>query len=187
MKIGILGAGKVGSALGKRLSDMGHEVRYGVRNPEGRDACGTLVEAVAFGEVVINALPWRAAETELPGLGLSGRVLIDCSNPIGWDNGPKVIARGAETLAASTGALLCKAWSTCGAEHIHARDIEVHMAGHDDAKAVIRPLVEAMGQHPVDCGGVLEAHRLEEMASLWIHLSSVGEKGRNWTFRTRSA
>lgn len=187
MKFGILGAGNVGGALGQRLMASGHEVRFGVRSPEGREHCVDAAEAVRFGEIVINALPWRAAEGLLPTLGLDGRVLIDCSNPVGWNNGPQVIARGLETLKGSTGAKVAKAWSTFGAEHIHDRGIDVFIAGDDEAKDVLKPLIAEMGQNAVDCGGVAQAYRLEELAALWIHLATGGGKGRGWTFKTQDA
>jgi len=94
MKIGILGGGNVGSALGVAWTRKGHEVVFGVRNPasaemttvlaqtSGKARAGSAEEAAEFGEVVVNALPWPATKVVLSGLkGLSGKVLLDCSNP----------------------------------------------------------------------------------------------------------
>ena len=73
MKIGILGGGNVGRALGEGWAKYGHEVCFGVREPdakdltarlarmEGRGHAGTTSAANEFGEVIVNALPWPAA------------------------------------------------------------------------------------------------------------------------------
>ncbi len=91
MKIGIIGAGNVGSTLGRALSKAGHAVLYGVRDAQSpkldalrRDG-GLLVsprEAVARSEAVLLATPWGATETALRELGdLGGRPLLDATNP----------------------------------------------------------------------------------------------------------
>jgi len=77
MKIGILGGGHVGSALGLSWTRKGHEVLFGVRNPDspeiaavvakggGKARVGSAAEAVAFGDVIVNALPWPATKIVL--------------------------------------------------------------------------------------------------------------------------
>lgn len=69
MKIAILGAGNVGGTLGKSWANKGHQVCFGVRHPDddktqnlikdiGNNAqAGTNQEAIAFGDIVVNALP----------------------------------------------------------------------------------------------------------------------------------
>jgi 8-hydroxy-5-deazaflavin:NADPH oxidoreductase len=42
---------------------------------------GTPAEAVAFGEVIVLALPWSAVESTLANLDMSGEIIIDCTNP----------------------------------------------------------------------------------------------------------
>ncbi len=70
MKIGILGGGHVGSALGLSWTRKGHEVLFGVRNPAasemsevlakggGKARAGSAADVAEFGDVVVNALPW---------------------------------------------------------------------------------------------------------------------------------
>src|ERR1700744_3527292 len=94
MKIGILGAGNVGGALGQSWTRHGHEVYFGVRHPEAANVmavlkkCGpraraeTPADAVHASEVVVNALPWPATRPALEALDLKGKVLLDCTNPI---------------------------------------------------------------------------------------------------------
>ena len=69
MKIGILGAGNIGRSLGKSWAEAGHDVVFGVRDagsPKAQsclEAVGgsaqllALAEAIAFGEVILFAIP----------------------------------------------------------------------------------------------------------------------------------
>jgi predicted dinucleotide-binding enzyme len=61
MKIGILGAGNVGTALGNSWARHQHEIMFGSRDPgtvKGTSRSGTVQEAVEFGDMVVLALPW---------------------------------------------------------------------------------------------------------------------------------
>ena len=92
MKIGIIGSGNVGGALGKIWARNGHEIMFSSRNPEklkplaeavGKNACfGLPSDAARFGDVVVLAVPWEQAESALLSAGsLNGKILIDCTNP----------------------------------------------------------------------------------------------------------
>ncbi|HKF43907.1 MAG TPA: NADPH-dependent F420 reductase [Thermoanaerobaculia bacterium] len=92
MRIGIVGAGMIGSTLAKLWADAGHEVRLASRHPEelrqvvrslGKNASvGTVEDAAKFGDVVMLAVPLKA----IPGLAkdlaahLAGRVVLDTGN-----------------------------------------------------------------------------------------------------------
>jgi hypothetical protein len=94
MKIGVVGSGKLGGAVGGRWVKAGHEVMFSSRHPEElksmiealgpRARIGTVAEAIAFGDVVLMAVPYAA----LPQIGrdsaqaLSGKIVIDACNPI---------------------------------------------------------------------------------------------------------
>jgi 8-hydroxy-5-deazaflavin:NADPH oxidoreductase len=77
MKIGMIGSGNVGSALGRVWARAGHRVMFSSRHLEndqrlaaeiGANArAGTPAEAAAFGEVLVFAVPYGA----LPELGRS--------------------------------------------------------------------------------------------------------------------
>jgi TolB-like protein/Flp pilus assembly protein TadD len=107
MKIAILGAGSVGATLGGRWA-TDHEVTFGVRPgsarelPAGARSLG-ISEAVAGAEVVVLATPWPAVPDALRSAGdLSGKVLLDATNPLGagmkLDVGPHGES-GAERIA----------------------------------------------------------------------------------------
>jgi 8-hydroxy-5-deazaflavin:NADPH oxidoreductase len=94
MKIGIIGSGKLGGSVGSRWVKAGHEVLFSSRHPEelkalvdrlgARARAGTVSEAIAFGSVVLIAVPYAA----LPQIGrehgsaLAGKIVMDACNPI---------------------------------------------------------------------------------------------------------
>lgn len=73
MKIGILGAGNVGGALGRAWARAGHDIMFSSRTPDGDHMkklvqsagasaqSGTIQETVTFGEVIVIAIPWGGA------------------------------------------------------------------------------------------------------------------------------
>src|SRR6266571_3151133 len=93
MRIGIVGSGNVGGALGRRLAQLGHSVAFGTRKPDSPEMAefarlpGARVvgqkEAAQSGEAVILATPWQATREALRGLGdLAWKILLDCTNPL---------------------------------------------------------------------------------------------------------
>ena len=89
MKIGIIGSGNIGGSLGRLWAAAGHEVCFGSRDPEslsdlvakaGANAqAATQEEAAAFGDVVLEAIPFHAVP-ELPHDSLAGKVVLSASN-----------------------------------------------------------------------------------------------------------
>src|SRR5436305_3072658 len=92
MRIAVIGMGNVGSVLGRRWAEVGHNVTFCVRDPDdpGKRAAGDAVKAAlgpvddaAKAEAVLLAVPWRAVSDALQAAGdLSGEVLLDCTNPV---------------------------------------------------------------------------------------------------------
>ena len=92
-KIGIIGTGKIGSALARAWVKAGHEVFVSSRHPEELRAlvaqlgahahAGTPREAAAFGSVVLVSIPYGAMPQIGMDLGaeLAGKVILDTSNP----------------------------------------------------------------------------------------------------------
>jgi predicted dinucleotide-binding enzyme len=125
MRIGVIGAGRIGGNAGTQLARSGHEVMFsGSRRPERLEqmaadlsgaTAGSPAEAVSFAEVLIFSVPWSQIDDVLAQAGsLSDRVVIDTTNQYG--------ASGLEDLgdvsAAETnamrmpGARLAKAFNT---------------------------------------------------------------------------
>jgi len=92
MRIGIVGAGMIGSTVAKLWADAGHEVMIASRHPEAlqglvktlgaRASAGTPAQAAQFGEVVMLTVPLKAVPELARDLGpsLAGKVVLDTSN-----------------------------------------------------------------------------------------------------------
>jgi predicted dinucleotide-binding enzyme len=92
MRIGIVGAGKIGSTLAKLWVDAGHEVRLASRHPGeieplvkklgARALAGTPADAARVGDVVMLTVPLKAIPEVARELGsmLAGKVVLDTGN-----------------------------------------------------------------------------------------------------------
>ena len=201
----ILGAGKVGRTLGERLAQAGATVRFGVRDSgaKGELLTGALAgakalaipEAAAAAEVILLTVPAAAAEDALRAAGdLTGKIVVDCTNPVRWDGGPVPAPPAAgsvtQSLAASfPGVRFLKGFNHFGVEimarpALPAGPADALFAGDDaDAKSVVMKLAAGMGFRPQDAGPLRNAPLLEHLAVLWIHLGTVGGVGREFAFR----
>lgn len=203
--VAIIGTGNVGAALGERLATSGLSVRFGAR--EGTDAAPLLeraganasvhapVEAVKGAGLVFLAVPAKAAVEAVRAADAGASVLVDCTNPVRWDQGPvwDPPAEGsvAQALAAAfPEARVVKSFNTFGAEfHANptidaAHAIDVFMAGDDPAaKAAVAAIAERAGFTPVDAGPLRNASVVENLAVLWIHLALAGGQGRDVAFK----
>jgi predicted dinucleotide-binding enzyme len=144
MKIGILGTGMVGKALGTKLVSLGHEVKMGSRaagNAEGsawakragkNASDGSFADAAAFGEMVFICLRGDVALPVAKGVAkslgadkLKGKIFVDVSNPLDVDKGApfpllpdlsNTTSLGEETQKALPGAHVVKALNTVNCE-----------------------------------------------------------------------
>jgi predicted dinucleotide-binding enzyme len=194
MKIAIIGAGNVGGTLGKLWAQKGHEVVFGVRDPKdpkvqdqvklaGRNSrAASVKEAASFGEVVVLATPWEAAQEAIQSAGsLAGKTLIDCINPLKPDLSGLAIgtnnSAGEEVARWATGAKVVKAFNTIGAPNFGnpkfgSESASMFICGNDPgAKATVTQLAADLGFEVVDAGPLGAARWLEALAMLWIHLA----------------
>jgi predicted dinucleotide-binding enzyme len=106
MKIGILGAGMVGNALGTKLVQIGNEVTMGSRSATNESAqnwasslgeraqTATFRDAAVFGEIVISCIGGMHSMEALDSVGadpIRGKILIDVSNPLQQDKDGSMI------------------------------------------------------------------------------------------------
>jgi predicted dinucleotide-binding enzyme len=186
MQIAIIGAGKVGRAVGTRWSAAGNRVVYGVRDPDdGRHTdlgrVATVAEAARDADLVLIALPWPAVREVLTGLGVGDAVVVDATNPLASgdrdrpDHGER---SGAEQIAAWTGsARVVKAFNTTGsanmADPTYPSGTPVMLLAGDDTGAceVVAQLAAELGFEPVRAGGLDAASDLEHLAMIWIRLA----------------
>ena len=202
MTVAIIGTGNVGLTLGRRVLAGGDAVVFGVRDPKAATDVPagarvvTPAEAAAAAGVVLFAVPAGALVDAAKGAGdLSGKVVIDCTNPLRFDrNGPiwAPPAEGSATqalAAACPGLTLVKGFNHFGVE-IHADPqvaggpADALFAGDDaEAKRTAMALADRMGFHAVDAGPLRNAGALENFAVLWIQLAMSGSSGRHFAFR----
>src|SRR5262249_54622938 len=168
-KIGIIGAGMIGSTMAKLFADAGHEVAISnSRGPDSlKDAVSTLgprahamtVDAAArWGDIVLLAIPWRTAEALPSPVAVKGKILIDAMNPYTKDGG--IMDLGASSSSEETqkrlpGARLVKAFNTIWFKHLAERGRKdlpiddrqaIFVAGDDaDAKRVVMTLIKEIG------------------------------------------
>ena len=192
MRIVMFGMGNVGGALARLWSAAGYDVTAAAREDRRGSAAGAGVIALC--------LPWSAAESVLASCGdLTGKVLIDCTNPVT----PSVdaLAIGGVTSAAERiqalhpGASVVKAFNSLGAALLGDADFNGEAADgffcgdNASAKRAVEPLVAAAGLHPVDVGPLRNARYLEALAMLWIDLAIHRGRGPTFAFKmlTRAA
>lgn len=182
-KIGIVGSGRVGSAIGGAWIKAGHEVMFSSRNLDndkalaaklGRNArAGTPREAAAFGDVVMISVPYRSLPEVGKDLGelIKGKVVIDTCNPfVGRDGEIATWARekGAGLASAELlpGARLVRAFNAIGAArmgtaHEQPGRIGMPIAGDDvQAIAMASRLIRDLGYEPVLIGGLAKGRHL---------------------------
>jgi predicted dinucleotide-binding enzyme len=203
MRIAIIGAGNVGSAIARGLQGKGHDLRLGVRDPAGSaslaKALGANVatpkDAAQWAEVVVLALPWAVAEAAVAALGdLTGKIVIDCMNPIGRTAAGMGLVLGHDTSGGEVvqhwlpGARVVKTLNQVGAEVMADTSGFIHppvmfMAAEDAAaKAQVAILLADLGFDALDAGGIAMARLLEPMAMVWINQAIFRGKERNWAF-----
>ncbi len=205
MKIGIIGSGNVGSALGKIWGKGGHDIIFSSRHPAelkslaesiGKNACfGTPGEAVKFGEIIILAVPWMQANDAIKSAGpFKDKILIDCTNPLKPDMSGLAVGcstSGAEEVAKmAKDASVVKAFNTTFAALMHSdsrmfgsmRPAGLYCGDDVSAKAVVSGLIRETGLEPIDAGPLTSARYIEPMAMLIIQLGFAKGMGTNMAF-----
>ena len=189
MRIGIIGAGKIGGTLAELWAKAGHQVA--VANSRGPDSLKDLVEAIGssaramtvedaanFGEVVLLAVPFRRPEALPAAVLLAGKVVIDAMNPHAEDGG--LLDLGGKTSSEVTaerlpGARLVKAFNTIHSDTLRtagrpampeAQRFVVFLAGDDGrAKQRVAALIREAGFAAIDTGSLAIGGRLMEPGS----------------------
>lgn len=195
MKIGIIGAGNVGSALGRASARAGHTVMISDNDPDqaaavakeaGAHGTRTNEEAVTAAEVVILAVPFDAVEGIVRELGerMQGKVVIDVTNRFAGDQ--LGAPSNAERIQTMTQAPVIKAFNTIFASRqadpkADGIQLDAFVAGDDaDAKQTVLSLVQSLGFRPIDAGPLAMARALEGMGTLNISLNM----SNGWPWQT---
>lgn len=188
MTIGIIGAGNIGSTAAQHFTDAGHEVMVSnSREPEtladlvddlGSNAqAGTPTEAAAFGEVVMEAIPFGAYE-DLPTDVLADTIVISASNYYPLRDGAVPLEGQTHTeLIADylSDATVIKAFNTMYWEVLRDEGrpdadpeerLALFIAGDDrEAKGIVTDLIDDIGFTAVDTGTLAKGGRHIEPGS----------------------
>jgi predicted dinucleotide-binding enzyme len=172
MRIGIVGAGRIGGNCAVQFARGGHEVKLSSRDPSKleplaeeigeRAGVATVPEAAEFGEVVVFAVPWDGFEAAVLAAGsIDGKIVIDTTNQYGSKEMPAEGQTAASFHAARVdGARYTKSFNTLTssfqAEAAFRPDEEriVQWVCGDDvaAKQVVMGLIADAGYAPIDLG-----------------------------------
>lgn len=211
MRFGILGTGVVGRTIGAGLVDLGHNVMIGTRdvaqtlaksepdrmgnppfaawkkqNPKVK--LGTFGEAAAHGELVVNATNGAGslkALTLAGAVNLTGKILIDISNPLDFSKGmpPTLSVSNTDSLGeriqgAFPQAKVVKTLNTVNAHvmvgpaRLAGADHTIFLSGNDAAaKAKVADLLRSFGWKDIlDLGDITTARGPEMYLPIWLRL-----------------
>lgn len=197
MKIAVLGAKIIGGTLARKWARASHDVMFGVRNvnnPETQAlahelgaSVGAVAEAVAFGEVVVFAIPGGAMEETIAmhGPALAGKVVIDAANRMG--GGPMNSA--ALFAAHAPVAKVYRAFNSLGWENFEnpifgSMQADLFYCGPAGAgQTAVEQLIREVGLRPVRLGDLGQVGLVDMIGSLWFALAFGQGMGRNLAFK----
>jgi len=222
MKAGIIGTGTVGRTIAAKLAQLDHAVMMGTRNIAEKLAVtekdnygnppfsewlsknnnvklGTFADAASFGDIVFNATNGSSSVTALIMAGtrnLSGKVLVDISNPLDFSNGmpPSLLpglnntnslaeeiqntfpdAKVVKTLNTMWCRLMIDPGLIGNGNHIN------FIAGDDSgAKEEVRKILKQFGwkeENIIDLGDITAARSTEAFVTLWIRVRNALNTG----------
>lgn len=202
MKLGIIGAGNIGATLAGLFAKAGHEVALSnSRGPEtlqdlvsdlNKNARGevqamTTEDAAAFGDVVIEAIPFGHYR-DLPREELASKTLISASNYYPGRDGEMDLGGHTQTgLVASylSDTTVVKAFNTIYWEHLRdqgdtSKPVSerrvIFLAGDDEAvKREVADLIEEVGFGPFDTGSLSGSSVQEPGAEIYNNGMTVAE------------
>lgn len=187
MKFAVFGTGQVGSAIGGKLSSLGHDVVMGSRTPGDADAkklaetagvrVATHAQAAEHGEWIFNALPGEYVLDTLKGCQLAGKILVDISNYNSAVSQPIAVPIGEAIQKAFPDVRVVKALNSVSA-HLMVDPASlgqrhsVFVAGNDaGAKAEVTGLLQSFGwQDIIDLGDIGATRAMEQLIPLWMRL-----------------
>ena len=199
MKIGFIGSGNIGGAVGELLAKAGHEVFFSSRNPDNlkplvarvgsRARAGTPKEAIAFGDVIFLGVPYSS----MPQIGqdyagaLKGKIVLDAGNPSVRRDGPiaeAAVAKGAGLATAEhlPGARIVRGFNQLNFKvflseaHRAGERVAVPLASDDkEALAAVSRLVTDAGFEPVVVGPLAAGKSFDSSQPIFLKTMTARE------------
>ncbi len=190
IKIATIGSGNIGSTVGGFWIKAGHPVLFSSRHPEelkplvdrlGQLArAGTVRDALAFGDVVLMAVPYGAYPQIAKEYGkeFAGKIMVDAGNAVIARDGE--IAKparengvGLTTAKLFPGARVVRAFNILGTGRLkemanHSPLFAIPIAGDDqEALKVVSALVREAGFEPVIVGSLQRSKLFEQTGPLY--------------------
>lgn len=192
MKLAFIGIGNVGFAIANQLQKKGHEIIVANNDSASETAKKALTQNAAFkvmpvqkaideSDVVFLATPFQANEELLKSVKFNGKILIDCTNPVGMgiSHGLKSEISGSEKVQEwAPDARVVKAFTIYGFENFidsaypkyNVKPVMM-IAGNDaEAKAKVASINSDLGYETLDTGKLDQALHLEHMTLLWVKM-----------------
>lgn len=192
MKLAFIGIGNVGFAIANHLQQKGHQICI-ASNDENSEtvqlalqknsafSIQSIQEAIATADIVFLATPFQANETILKELQFKGKILVDCTNPVGpgISHGLNSEVSGSEKVQEwAPDAKVVKAFTIYGFENLIDSSYSNYtvkpvmmIAGNDlQSKEVISKINTDMGFETLDTGKLDQALHLEHMTLLWVKM-----------------
>lgn len=181
MKIGIIGAGAIGTTIAKHLTEAGYDVIISnsrgadtltekIKEIRGNSVAGSVQEA-AEADVVFLAVRWEHAQEALSTVDLEGKILVDVTNAglpefIRAEPGSKTSSEVVGQWA--KGANVVKAFNTLFA-NVLAENPQVgggnrvifYSGNHAYAKEVVSGIINRIGFAGIDLGSLHEGGKLQ--------------------------
>lgn len=202
MRIAIIGAGHVGTALAKNLTASGHHVAIGTRDPHGEAAATAraalddtpvvgIAAALADADAAIIAVPGTAVDDVIAAHGpaLDGRVVVDAANRISASLADQSAMNSVAALAAAApSAAVYRAFNSLGWENfadpvIDGVQADLFFAGPASRRAAAEELITGVGLRPVYVGDLDKVGLVDSIAALWGSLAYGQGMGRRLFFK----
>jgi 8-hydroxy-5-deazaflavin:NADPH oxidoreductase len=194
MKVGIIGSGAVGQTLAKAFKEEGYEVMLGTRNTSKKEIVdfnfetkidiGTFDETAKFGELLVLCVKGGAASEALKLAGaknISGKIIIDTTNPIGDKPPTNGVLNSFTDLNNSLmeqlqkdypDAKFVKCFNSVGNLLMYKPQLDatptMFICGNDDAaKKKVKAILTTFGWETADMGKVEAARAIEPLCVLW--------------------
>ena len=199
MKIGFIGSGNIGGAIGELLAKAGHEVFFSSRNPDNlkplvarvgaKARAGTPKEAIAFADVVFLGVPYSSMQQigqDYAG-ALKGKIVLDAGNPNVRRDGPvaePAVAKGAGVATAEhlPGARIVRAFNQLNFKvflseaHRAGEKVAVPLAGDDkEALTVASRLVTDAGFEPLVVGPLAAGKSFDSSQPIFLKAMTARE------------
>ncbi|HTK10146.1 MAG TPA: NAD(P)-binding domain-containing protein [Ktedonobacteraceae bacterium] len=205
-RIAILGAGPIGSTLGRKWAEAGHTVAFGVKDPSSERAqslradlgehilIGSPAEALSQSDIVLLAVPGAIVEEIVATHAqlLDHKMIIDATNQLTkgkaastkeWQN--LVSLNSLSTIQAhAPHARVYRAFNSYGWEAFadplyQGVQADLFYCGPDgDGQTILEQLIAEIGLYPVNLGGLDQIEVVDNVLRLWVTLALFQGKGR---------